>query len=279
MALRKVTGLVPTSIIYHTSTSRLLVDSKRRTSSHSKSRKLQPGSGRFSPAEPGTRVAVGIRQQLQTPALTIQVLQQETKREEQESSYSPAEIRYIEDVTKEPADGNYWRFAFPRGACPKVVWWDRYKPVGTNASGLRWTSGLMHPCFWKRIRVALVFSGTISSLLGGAGVLSVVSHTDGLVPMGTGLSVFAALTLPSLFYGIFRSRALQEAWMGLVGGRTSGRGDSMLPYIHPDSKWVYKWLFRPTNVKAGDVVSFRSVIILVSRDSDMQYGQNIDSLS
>lgn len=274
MAFRIVTGLVP-SVTYHSSTRRLLTNTKRPTSSTSKSRSLQPVSGRFSPA--GKRVAVETRQKLQTPAPIILVLQ-ETEREVPGLLFSPAENLHINDVGKEPTNGNYWRFAFPRGACPKVAWWDQYKPVGTNASELRWTSGLMYPCFWKRFRVALAFSGTMSSLLGGAGVLFVVSHTDGLVPMGTGLSVFAALTLPSLFYGIFRSRALQEAWMGLVGGRTLGRGDSMLPYIHPDSKWEYEWLCRPTNVKAGDVVSFRSVIIFGSRDSDRQHGQNIDSL-
>lgn len=215
MALRKVTGLVP-NVTYHSSTRRLLTNPKRPTSSFSKSQKLQPVSGRFSPARPSTKVAVQIRQQPQTPAPTRQV-PQETKREAPEPLFSSAETLYMHDVRMEPSNGSYWRFAFPRGSCPKLPWWDHLKPAETRPSELRWTSGQMYSHFWKRSGVVLELSTTLSSLLGGAGVLSVISHNAGPVPASACISVFTALALPSFVYGIYRSRILQEAWMGLVG--------------------------------------------------------------
>lgn len=253
MALRKVTGLVP-SVTCHSSTGRLLTNSKRPTSSFSKSQKLQPVSGRFSPARPNTKVAVQIRQQPQTPAPTRQI-PQETKREASEPSFSSAENLHVHDVRMEPSNGHYWRFAFPRGSCPKRPWWDHLKPAETRPSELRWTSGQMYSHFWKRSGIALELSTTLSLLLGGAGVLSVTSHNAGPVPASTCISVFTALALPSFVYGIYRSRVLQEAWMGLVGSLRSRTGDSMMPYIYSTAKWAYTWKFRPMDVKVGDIVT------------------------
>lgn len=255
----KTIGLVP-SVTYNVYTRRLLTNSnKRPDSSPSKSQSRQPSSGRFLPAKPGTRVAVPARQPPQAPAPTRQ-----DQREEEwqavlvaEPLFRTAEELHIRDVEALPFGGNHFRFVFPRGACPKLPWWDRQKPAGTGPSGLRWTSGKMYPHFWIRSRGALEASITGSALLGAAGVWAVVSHTDGPADTSTCLSVFAALALPAFAYGIYRSRILQEAWMGLVGCRRGRRGESMMPYIHPDAKWSYMWWLCPMKRKAGDYVAFR----------------------
>lgn len=233
-----------------------MTNSKRPKSLASNLQGLQPVSCRFLPARPGTKVTIRDRQQPQMPAPTRQAAK-EKKPAAPERMFNVAEHLHIHDVRVEPADGNYWKFAFPRGACPKQAWWDRQKPAGTKPSDLRWTSGKMYPHFWKRFGVALALSTTWSSLLGGAGVLSVISHNDGLVSASACLTVFTALALPSLTYGIHRSRTLQEAWMGLVGSLCARKGDSMMPYIYGSTKWGYAWWFRPIDVKVGDIVEFR----------------------
>lgn len=237
-------------------------DAKPPKSSPSERQVPQPASGRFLPARPGVKVAI------RNPPPPHRTLPSEkTPGKEPQASqaaienvYSTAELIHILDVSLRSAEKKYWRFIFPRGVCPGYAWWDSYKPAGTKASELRWTSGQMDPLFWKRSGAAVALSGTLSSLLGGAGVLLGVSHIDGLVPTSTRLSIFAAVALPSFAYGIFRSRIFQEAWMGLIGSYGAGKGTSMMPSIHPDSTWQYKWKFRPMRVKAGDVVSVRSVI-------------------
>lgn len=255
MGCTKLTGLVP-SVTYHISLRRQLTNSKRPNSSPSNLQSLGPVSSRFLPAHPGTRVAVRNRQQPQTPAPTKQV-PQGTKPPASEQMFDIAEMLHFYDVRVEPSSGNYWRFAFPRGACPRRAWWDQQKPAGTKPSELRWTSGQMYPHFWKRSGIALALSTKWSSLLGGAGVLSLISHHDGLVPASACLSVFAALALPGFTYGIYRSRTLQEAWMGLVGSLRDSKGDSMMPYIHGSTKSLYVWYFQPMDVKVGDIVAFR----------------------
>lgn len=88
-------------------------------------------------------------------------------------------------------------------------------------------------------------------------MFSVISQNDGLVSTSMCLSVFAALALPSFAYGMYRSRILQEAWMGLVGSLNGRKGDSMMPYIYSTTKWVYIWWFQPMDVKVGDIVVLR----------------------
>lgn len=268
MRYGKLAGLVP-SVAYNVSTRRLLTNSKRPNSSPYKSQSHQQASGRFLPAKPGTRVAVPARQLPQTPAPTREVPQEEEEEEEEaaaDSMPSTAEELHIHDVEELPPDENQhnrivrvdrWRFVFPRGACPKRAWWDRQKPAETKPSELRWTSGKMYSHFGERFVMALEFSITPSSVLGAAGVWAVVSHTDGTAPTSTCLSVFTALALPTFAYGIYRSRILQEAWIGLVGSQRARRGGSMMPYIHPDAKWNYMWWLCPMKAKLGDYVAFR----------------------
>lgn len=255
-------------------------DSNPRKSSSSESQTTQPASSRLLPARLGTTVAIrSPRQPHRTlPPGNIPPTEAQAAQAASENERSPAEFAHIFDVRGEAAKRNYWNFVFPRGVCPRTVWWDSYKPVGTKASELRWTSGRMYPHFGKRSGAALALSGTLSSLLGGAGVLLETSHANGLVLASTCLSIFATVALPSFACGIFRSRILQEAWMGLIGGYATASGDSMMPSIHPDTKWVYSWSFRPMNVKAGDVVSVRLVTIDSACDSHRQCRDDINVL-
>lgn len=254
-------------------------DAKPHKSSPSERQVPQPVSGRFLPARPGTNIVIHNPPQGHRTLPTEWIPRKEAQKGQAASACerSSAEISHIHDVI-EPAKTNYWRFVFPRGVCPRDPWWDSYKPAGTKASDLRWTSGQMHPLFRKRSAAAVALSGTLSSLFGGTGVLFVVSHTDGLVPTSTSLSTFAAVALPSFAYWIFRSRILQEAWMGLVGSYGSGEGASMMPSIHPDSKWTYEWRVFPMKVKAGDVVSIRSVTTHSVCDSHGQLRHDINIL-
>lgn len=245
-------GLVP-GVTHNMSTRRLLTDSKRSNSSPSKPQNPQPVPSRFLPAQPGTRVIIQARPQPETPAPPRKAPRQEQKPEAAEQT----DDLHVRDVEAEPADYHWGRFVFPRGSCPKEAWWDRQKPAGTKPSELSWTSGKMYPHFWRRCGAALMLSAYGSTILGGAGVLSVVSHTDGPVSMSLCLSVFAALSLPSFTYGMLRSRTPQEAWMGLVGSRCRRIGDSMMPHIYSTANWQYTWWFRPMNVKLGDIISFR----------------------
>lgn len=249
-------GLVP-GVTYNVCTRRLLTDSKRPSSSPSKPQITQPVPGRFLPAQPGTRVIIPARPQPQTPPPPKKAPQEEEKPAAAEQTPN----LHVRDVWAEPAGDHWGRYVFPRGSCPKQAWWDRQKPAGTKPSELRWTSGKMYPHFWSRCGAALMLSAYGSTILGGAGVVSVVSHTDGPLSTSLCLSVFAALSLPSFTYGMLRSRTPQEAWMGLVGSRVGGVGDSMMPYIYSTVHWQYTWWFRPMNVKPGDIISFRLVAI------------------
>lgn len=255
-------------------------DSKPRKSSSSEPHITGPVSSRFLPARPGTNVAIrSPRQPDRTlPPNKIPPREAQAAQAASENEWSPAELAHIFDVRGDSAERNYWNFVFPRGVCPRTVWWDSFKPVGTKASDLKWTSGQMYPHFGKRSGAALALSGTLSSLLGGAGVLLETSHANGLVLASTCLSIFATVALPSFACGIFRSRILQEAWMGLVGFYGAGSGDSMMPSIHHGTKWVYSWNFRPMNVKAGDVVAVRLVTINGGCDSYRQCRDNINIL-
>lgn len=245
-------------------------------SSAPKPKTPQPASGRFAPARSGVKITIRNPPQPNRTDPTHQV-PDEKKRRSLEDTYTAAEISHIYDVSLEPVT-NYWRFAFPRGVCPEQPWWDRQKPASTKLSDLRWTSGRMYRHFWKRSGIALASSGYFSLLLGGAGVVSLISHSDGIVPTSTRLCVFLTLALPTLAYGIYRSKTLQEGWVGLIGGMTRWRGASMMPYIHVDSKWTYEWWLRPINVKAGDIVTFRSVLSFAYRDSDRLVLQTVDIL-
>ena len=250
-------GLMP-GVANTMSTRRLFTNAKRPNSSPSKSPVPEPVSGRFLPARPGTNVVNRTPPHRQRPAPSGQI-PQDRKRAAPVWTWTRDEIHHINDVAAEPVKGRFWRFAFPSGTCPRQAWWDRQKPAGAKPSELRWTSGRMYPHFWKRSRLALALCGMMSSLLGGAGVLSFItsSHNDGLVSTGMCLSVFAALALPSFAYGMYRSRTPQEAWMGLVGSAFRRQGDSMMPYIHPTAEWAYGWYLRPMSVKVGDIVQFR----------------------
>lgn len=247
-------GLV-SGVTHNMSTRRLVTDSKRSNSSPSKPQSPQPVPSRFLPAQPGTRVVIPARPQPQTPAPPRKTPQQEEKNHPAIAEQAPS--LHELDIHAEPAGLGLVRFAFPRGSCPKRAWWDRHKPDGTKPSELRWTAGRMYPRFWRRCGVALFFSAYGSSLLGGAGVLSVVAHTDGPVATSVCLSVFAALSLTSFTYGMLRSRTPQEAWMGLVSSRWPRSGPSMMPYIQETAQWEYSVLFRPMNVKLGDIIVFR----------------------
>lgn len=254
--------------------------SKPRKPSPLEPQTTQQVSSRFLPTRPGTKVAIRSppKPHRTLPPEKIPPREAQAAQPVPENKRSLAEFAHILDVSSDSAKKNDWRFVLPRGVCPRLVWWDSHKPVGTKASELRFTSGRMYPHFWKRSRAALARSGTLSSLLGAAGVLLEISHADGLVPTSTCLSIFATVALPSFAYGILRSRILQEAWMGLVGSYVTGSGHSMMPSIHPDAKWMYEWRLRPMNVKAGDVVSVRSVTINSSCDSHSQYRGDINIL-
>lgn len=245
---------------------RLQTDLRPPNSSDPKFKTPQPASGRFAPARNGVKVTIRNQPQPHRTAPTDKT-PDEKKQRSLEDMYTAAEISHIYDVSSKPVT-NYWRFAFPRGVCPEKPWWGHHKPAGTKLSDLRWTSGRMYRQFWERSGIALAFSGYFSFLFGGAGVVSLISHSDGIVSTSTRLSVFVALALPSFAYGMYRSKTLQEAWNGLVGSMTGRSGASMMPYIHVDSKWTYEWWFRPINVKAGDIVVFRSVLSFTRRDSN-----------
>lgn len=151
----------------------------------------QPASGRFAPARTGVKVTVRNPPRVHKIAPTGQA-PHEKKRRSLEDMYTSAETSHIYDVSSDYVT-NYWRFAFPKGVCPKRPWWDLHKPAETKLSDLRWTSGRMYRHFWKRSGVALAFSAYFSSLLGGAGVISLISHSDGIVSTSTRLPVFIAL--------------------------------------------------------------------------------------
>lgn len=109
------------------------------------------------------------------------------------------------------ANVNGWRFLFPRGQCPVGVWWQDFcKPRESSVSDLKWTSGMMYNYFKYRVWAVLIFTGIPSSLLAAAVVQEVVNRTEGPLPTVTSISIFAAVALPCLAYGVYRSRVVQE---------------------------------------------------------------------
>lgn len=233
----------------------MFTNSKPPKSPSPKLGNFQPVSSRFQPAHTSMRVAIRNPPQPHRTAPMDKVPDWKIL-EIIHEVYTSTGTSHMKDVGSRGE--NLWRFAFPRRTCPKNTWWDSPNSADMKLSDLKWTSGQMHCGFWKRCRVALTFSGCLSSLFGGAGMVPLIICTNDPVPTSFCLSVFMALALPTFTYGIHRSRVLQEAWMGLVGARVRGNGDSMMPYIPSASSWQFLWWYRPLDIKAGDIIAFLS---------------------
>lgn len=167
---------------------------------------FKPASQRFAPAQPGAKRIVNIFNPSEPPVPMNTPALEEPPAQKMSEVLTPEQLHMYDSISV-----NGWRFLFPRGQCPKKIWWrDRAKPWYSSVADLRWTSGMMYRYFRLRVSAVLAVTGISSTLLANAVVLEAVNRMEGPVSTVMRVSIFAAVVLPGLTYGIYRSRIIPE---------------------------------------------------------------------